>query len=357
MKPTPLTFLFLLVMSLALFSCHSDTNPPVAKGNRQVAIHITQAELNSYDTEFQRAKNTGMQVVPITLPWTFIENNGKFDFSLVDIINSYYPPTGVKVSLNITPIYAVSLALPSDIQTLALNDQIVINRFHRLLDSVKKHLPNALINNFVVGLEVDNYLNNHSSQWTAYKSFYDSARTYIKKQWGSSMPVGVETTWISATIASKNQIIDLNEHSDMMVLSYYPENTDFTVRPPTDVHSDIETLMSYYPSMPIFIIECGYQTSADCNSSDAKQQQFIHEMFSLWDAHPTRINFMGFLWLTDLSSAQVDKLVSDYQASGLPSLNAFRGYLQTTGLRTYSGNGTDKAGFTQLKTELQSRGW
>jgi hypothetical protein len=80
-------------------------------------------------------------------------------------------------------------------------------------------------------------------------------------------------------------------------------------------------------------------------------------MFNLWDAHADNINFMGFLWLTDLPDSVVTNLVSDYGANTLPSLDAFKGYLQTTGLRTYPGTGTDKPGFTQLKKELSARGW
>ncbi len=171
------------------------------------------------------------------------------------------------------------------------------------------------------------------------------------------MKVGVETTWISATLASKTQIQKLNTHSDMMVLSYYPENTDFTVRPPNTVHADIETIIGLYPAIPVFIVECGYQTSALCNSSEAMQQQFITEMFKLWDDHIDAINFIGFLWLTDLSDAVASDLVSSYGAANLAALKAFKGYLQTTGLRTYTGTGTDKPGFTQLRKELGARGW
>ncbi|MBS1509132.1 MAG: hypothetical protein JSS79_21010 [Bacteroidetes bacterium] len=346
------SFIFLLA------SCSkNEATPPKNKGARQVAVHITQAEGNSYDTEFNRVKSLGIDVVPFTIPWTMLETGSGFDFSILDIINYYYPAHSTKVSINLTPIYAVSRALPSDLQAKAFNDPLVIARFKTLIDSVHKRLAQASINNFVLGLEVDNYLNNHQAEWSAYKAFYDSAGAYIKKRWGAAMPVGVETTWSSAAYNSKENIISLNQHSDMMVLSYYPNQSDFTVKPPTAVHADVEAIIALYPSMPVFIIETGYQTSASCNSSDEMQKQFIIEMFKLWDLHSDKINFIGFLWLTDLSDQVVAQYVTDYNASGFPSLNAFKGYLQTTGLRTYAGGGTDKPAFTQLKSELASRGW
>ena len=345
-------------MLLVAAGCAPSSNPPVIpKGTRQVAIHITQAESNSYDTEFQRVKTLGVDVVPITLPWNVLETPTGFDFSLLAIINTYYPANHVKVSLNVTPVYEISSSMPTDLLSRRFNDPLVKTRFNALLDSIHQKLPAAQINNFILGLEVDNYLNGNPSAWADYQAFYDSARTHIRKIWGAAMKVGVETTFPSATGTSKAQILALNTHSDMMVLSYYPLNSDFTVRAPTDVHADVSAVISLYPSMPVFIVECGYPTSAACNSTEAQQQQFIIEMFKLWDAHANSLNFMGFLWLTDLSDAVANQYVSAYGGGNPGAQNAFRGYLQTTGLRTYTGNGSDKAGFTQLKKELAVRGW
>ncbi len=141
---------FVVIISFLCF-CSKDNNTPAfrPKGNRQVGIHITQAESNSYDTEFQRAKSLGMDVVPLTLPWNFIETNSGFDFSLLTTINYYYPLNNTKVSLNITPIYEVSTALPSDLQSKSFDDPVVIKRFKALLDSIHKKLPAAQINNFI----------------------------------------------------------------------------------------------------------------------------------------------------------------------------------------------------------------
>jgi hypothetical protein len=353
------SLLHLLVAVTGILSgCKSNDVPAVKpKGNRQVAIHITQAESNSYDTEFSRVQDLGTDVIPLTLPWNTLETPSGFDFSVADIISVYYPPKNIKVSINLTPIYAISRAVPEDLQSLPWDDTLVISRFRAMLDSLHQILPATVINNFIVGVEVDVYLNNHPDEWNHYKTFYDSSRAHIKKLWGSGMPVGVETTWGSASLTAKDNIIGLNQYSDMMVLSYYPNQNDFTVKPPLTVHTDVETIIGIYPSIPVFIVECGYQTSALCNSSEELQRQFIVEMFKLWDDHANKISFMGFLWLTDLSDAVVNQDVVDYGATNLPSLNAFKGYLQTTGLRTYPGTGTDKPGFTQLKSELTSRGW
>jgi len=349
--------IWLLAFAGILAGCEEDQRQPVARGNRKAGIHITQAQNNSYAEEIDRVKELGAEVIPLTLPWTFMETGSGFDKTFPELINSYYPAQGFTVSLNITPIYAVSRSLPPDLIDKPFNDPMVITRFKALLDSLHKWMPDANINNFVLGLEVDNYLSSHPQEWLQYKALYDSGIVHVKKLWGASMPVGVETTWGYTVYTNKDEILELNENSDLMVLSYYPNESDFTVKAPSRVHEDIEMVLDLYPEIPTFIVETGYQTSTACNSSEEKQAQFIREMFALWDKHPERINFMGFLWLTDLSDQVTEQYVNDYGLTNFPHLEAFRGYLQTTGLRTWANNGTDKKGYAQLEQELQRRGW
>lgn len=85
--------------------------------------------------------------------------------------------------------------------------------------------------------------------------------------------------------------------------------------------------------------------------------QFIEEMFRLWDNNADKINFIGFLWLTDLSDTATEQYVIDYGMTGFPFLHEFIGYLQTLGLRTYIGTGSDKPAYLQLNRELKARGW
>lgn len=349
--------LFLLT-AVAWLSCgkHSSTPSPIPKGNRQAAIHITQAQNNSYDVEIARVQSLDIDIVPVTFAWNQVETDTGFDFSLVNLANSYYPGKNMAISLNLSPIYAISSALPSELQSRAFDDPIVISRFEAFLDSIHARLGATQINDVILGLEVDDYLSSHGSAWAAYNVLYDSALVHVKQLWGTDMRVGVETSWSAAVSTAKDSILRLNQQSDMMVLSYYPLQNNFTIRAPTVVQGDIANILGLYPNIPLFIVETGYQTSPVCNSSDELQRQFIANLFTTWDAYADRISFIGFLWLTDLSDSVVAQDVSAYGVSG-PYLNAFEAYLQTTGLRTYPGAGTDKPGFTQLKSELAVRGW
>ncbi len=82
-----------------------------------------------------------------------------------------------------------------------------------------------------------------------------------------------------------------------------------------------------------------------------KQSQFVREVFTAWDKHHTRIRFINFIWLHDISQAEVKSYAKYY---GLAS-KGFAEYLGTLGLRTHDGKA--KPAFTTLHNEAKARGW
>jgi hypothetical protein len=79
-------------------------------------------------------------------------------------------------------------------------------------------------------------------------------------------------------------------------------------------------------------------------SSDALQQQFVRDVFLVWDTYTADIPFLAFLRLHDL-------------AIPVSTTDKFSEFLRSLGLRSYSGSGTSKPGYCALKEETGSRGW
>jgi hypothetical protein len=135
------------------------------------------------------------------------------------------------------------------------------------------------------------------------------------------------------------------------MLTYYPLNADFSVREPQVVHEDFAKLVELFPSKPIYILEAGYPSSPLLGSSEAKQADFVQEIFKAWDTYIGHIKLLDFLWLHDIPPAVVEEL-GDYY--GLRD-ETFLAYLATLGLRTFEGQ--DKEAFRVLSLEAESRGW
>lgn len=137
-------------------------------------------------------------------------------------------------------------------------------------------------------------------------------------------------------------------------MTYYPLESNFTVKAPTAVTGDFDTLVTLYPdtTKPIFVVECGYPSSQSCNSSLQLQQSFIANVFSAWDLQYNHIRAITFFSTTDYSPEEVDTLVKYY---GLTNDTIFAGYLGSLGLQTYTLNGTSKPSYNELRCELNSR--
>ena len=167
------------------------------------------------------------------------------------------------------------------------------------------------------------------------------------------MKVGVSMMFGGLTGAPGKAAAAVQAQADVILVSYYPLTPGFQVRDPKVVHADFDVVCKLYPRRTIHFIEAGYPSGPKCNSSEAKQKQFIDEIFSAWDEHADQIHLVLFVWLTDVPASAVAGFTSYYGVKA----PAFAEYLATLGLRTNPGAGTDKPAFTALKQQAKARGW
>jgi hypothetical protein len=306
----------------------------------------------NYDSCFLLGKNLGMGSVGIFQNWTAIETTPfTYDFAIMDIANYYYPAYSMPVDLTITPIHTNNLEVPSDLTSMAFDDPIFINRFKTLLDSIKVHIPNVTLSSLVIGSEFDVYLGTDAALWMQYANFYNSVLSYAKTLW-PGLNVATELTFNGIT--SQNGFAQaLNTNSDFIGVSYYPLNSDFTVKPVSTIPVDFETLVGLYPSKPICFYQYGYPSGTVCNSSETLQARFITQTFATWDTYAANIRMIDFTWLHDLDTALVNYYGTYY---GLTD-TVFLEYLHTLGLRRWDANGTNKAAFEELQCQAKQRGY
>jgi len=147
----------------------------------------------------------------------------------------------------------------------------------------------------------------------------------------------------------------VNASRDIISVTYYPLNSDFTVDAPTVVSSDFATLVAIYPDtlIPIHFVECGYPTSTICNSSEVMQTDYYSNVFEAWDSQYDHIKYLSIFQSTDWSQDLVDTLVVFYGIND----PIFKEFLRTLGVRTWAGNGTDKLAYDRILCELDARNW
>ena len=325
----------------------------VPRGARSFGLAVGAAEDGDYDGAFGKAHAIGMDVTSLSLGWDDLEiSPGVFANPFLGIAEAYYPPSGTGVVLAICPIDTNVLRVPADLQGLAFDDPAVIARFDALMDWVFTQIPTLDVPVLSIGNEVDAWLGTDANLWTQYENFFTAVRAHIASV-RPGLPVGVKATWSGLTGFAKDFLDDLNAATDAVLVTYYPLQPDFSLLPTTRVADDVDELCALYPGREIQLLEYGAPSSALLGSSDFVQAAFVHALFVAWDAHAEQIPLVFFDWQTDVSPAALSQFEAYYGISD-PNFLAFLG---TLGLRTYTGSGSDKLGWTALATELAMRGW
>ena len=340
-----------LLVLTGLLLCACVTAAPVPIGARTLGLSVGPAKDGDYDRAFAAAQAAGVQSVTLSLDWSRLEPTlGRYDTALLSIADEFYPPQHTRVDLVLRPINTNRLEIPADLQDKAFDDPLVIARFERLLDEIFAHIPHLSLNSLTIGNEVDKYLSQRPSRWAQYGTFYRAVSAYARTK-RPNLRVGVAATFDGLTGKAKKPMQALNLASDLIAVTYYPLNPDFTVRPPSMIGPDFAHLCALYSGRPIAFLEAGCPSSPDDNSSPSLQAAFVHSLFTAWDAHASQIISVTFSWQTDISPAATVGFGQYYGVSTKP----FASFLASVGLRTYLGD--DKPAWSALKREAKERGW
>jgi hypothetical protein len=342
-----LLLLWSLILPTALHAA------PLPKGERTLGLSVGTAEDGDYPRALSDAQAAGVQSVTLSLDWSKLETTpGQYDTSLLKIADQFYPPHHVAVDLILRPINTNRAEMPSDLQGKLFDDPKLITRFERLLDAVFAQTHHLTLHSLIIGNEVDAYLGGDLTRWKQYTTFYRTVSAYAHTN-RPGLKIGVTATFDGLTGTARKPLQRLNAVSNVIAVTYYPLNSDFTVRAPTSPIQGFAQICKLYPGRPIALIEAGYPSSPECGSSEIKQATFVRSLFTAWDAHPLQIISITLSWETDISPAAVTA-ATQYYGIAAPAFGAFLGSI---GLRTYPESGHDKAAFAALKEEAHAHGW
>jgi hypothetical protein len=280
--------------------------------------------------------------------------------------NWYYANTtpASLVSLTVSPIDTVGVMLPGDLAGTPFDNATVITRFKKYVDWLATMLPGTTFTSIQIGNEMDvPAAAGTAAYWSQYKTFLHDVVPYVKSKF-PGVKVGFTVTAYGALGQGTNGatkqagILSLLEETDLIGITYYPitlnPDATFSHKNPSVVIGEIDDLVAAIPTKPIYIQEAGYSTSSACGGSEAAQADFVSSVFTAWDAHASRIPFISFLRINDLSNADATSTAAAY---GLPGNASFIAYLETLGLRSYAAPSSYKDSWSRLTAETAARGW
>lgn len=364
MRTKTLTLFTCIVAAFLVAGCCSATNGPkgtpvpatpipATADGRMLGVDLTLSSDNNFSIAYFIAKDAGLSVVQLTPGWDDIEPaKGEYRDPQDNLAaaKAFYTNQGIKVALSVSPLDTNVNRVPADLKGKPMNDREVIGRYNAMLDSVLSKLDGVTLQDVAIGNEVDISLGDNDSQWQQYTDFYNAALAHVKAS-HPGLKVGVKATFYGLTRDNVDRLKKLNENSDVILVTYYPLNPDFTVRDPSAVKGDFDKICALYPGKEIYFLELGYPSSQLLKSSDEKQAEFIRQTFAAWDEHKDQIKLVNFVYMHDIPQSSVDTMVRYY---GLNDPK-FAAYLGTLGLRT--SDGSDKPAWPALKEEAKARGF
>lgn len=324
---------------------------PVPKGDRLLGVDVNETPDANYQKAFTHAQELGMQFTELMLAWDELEPQpGKYDDTLLDIANEFYPSQDTQVALTIMPIDTVVNRVPIGLSSEHLDSDATIARFNALLTHVLERMSDVDILVLSIGNEVDAYLGDSDSSWAEYEAFFSETAAHARNV-RPGIKVGVKMQYVALVDDVVERGTSLNARADTVLATYYPLNPDFTVRPPWQVDEDIGRLVDIYPEDELMLLEFGYPTAQLLNSSEELQQDFIGHTFDMWDHYSLWLKAICFTSLYDRPAEEAQSLADYY---GYDDEN-FIAFLSMRGLAQV--DGTPKLGFETLDGLAGVRGW
>ncbi len=334
-------------------------DPFVNKGNRLIGMDILNPANNeTFMDGFNRAKKFGIEFTALHVPWTEIEKTPNV-FTDPDTafyhFNIFCSETKIKLSLTIRPIDLTGKTVPSDLVNTRFNSLEMKNRFKSLIDFICSLISPSNLTSIQIGNEIDGYdiSKENPEFWDDYTEFLKDIHTYVGEKY-PTLKIGFTCTLyglLSKRYKNSNIFESMSKSVDIVGITYYPINDDFTVKEPSVVYDDFKNITDKFPNKTIYIQEIGYPTSKICNSSDDKQAQFICDLFQAWDTHLNNIKLLNFVRLNDVSDSEAKDLAGPYGINN----NEFIEYLRTLGFSSYSGK--NKGAFLLTIEQATLRGW
>lgn len=345
------------ILIVFVFGCEEGS----VQGSRILGMDLKEIPSVAYDMAYDQAITMGVREVSISLDWALLEPSlGSYDNTLPEIIDTFYPNKIAGLTLILRPLDTAGPSVPSELTGLSYDDPVVISAFEKFLANLHAQLPTVNASGKIkwihVGNEIDAYLGDDAERWMQWQTFVQAAKLKINSLWGSDVDVSSIVQF--STFSDANILplyLRMVSDLDSAVITYYPLNVDFTMRPVSTVEKDFELMVNTIPGKSILIQECGYPSSSVNNSSETVQADFVSAVFAAWDTYMNSIQLIDFSWQYDLSPSAADQWVIDYGMSGSPNEEAFRAFLLTLGLGNF--DGTEKEAMQRLRDELQLRSW
>lgn len=294
---------------------------------------------------FDQSVQTGVTYISGAGKWTELEpGKGKYKLDSIDFQAHLAQSNRAKMSYTLRLIDTVHKAVPQDLMKKGWMDPEMRKRALRLIDELAPMLRDR-VQWFVFGNEIDGYFDRHPDEVGDFVRLYDLVAARLHK----AVPgIEVASSVQFGGIGKLNGPLQaLNDRCELLMLTYYPMNGDFTVQDPSAPLRDLPRMKAAANGRQVVLQEIGYPTGAANRSNEELQAEFFRNVFSEMRKEPQTFAAGNVFLLADLRDKVALDLASYY---GITGHKPFRTFLQTLGL--FDGNGRPKKSWSVFQSEL-----
>lgn len=339
------------------FVCKTDAIP---KGNRALGMDILDtAEAGTFDESLAAAQAMGVSFLDLHMDWITLEaapemivDPGETLATFRALLDAH---RGLKLSLTLRPLDLAGKRVPNDLETVRFNDPLMVSRFKTLIDFVLATVPPERLTSLQIGNEIDGYDSSSEGPefWSDYGAFLAAMNAHVDANY-PGLKVGFTGTYAmtQAPLKDSGVFTALADAVDVVGVTYYPNNADFTPKAPGVVEADFAQIVSAFEGHPVLVQEIGYHTPMNSAESEQAQAEFYCNTFKAWDAHP-EIQSMIVVRQHDTSQEDALALAKPY---GIDDAQ-FIEFLRSLGIRRVDGKGSDKPAAVVIREQARARGF
>ena len=331
----PLISLFILAVILLASGCEAKSYESTKVSHYPligVSTNLPEgAKPDRLGYEILDTRKYGVNFIYLSFKWSDVNNAAeKPNLDNYRKFLGALSPYGFQFLITIQTIDTNNKTLPTDLMNVPFDSPEMISRFDTLLNALVKIAPDN-VKWVSLGNEVDVYLRQHPDEINPFMKLMHHATNTLHRLM-PKLQVGVTCTDSGAS-EDPSLFDEINQYSDFISLTYYPLNSDFTVRPVSMIPADFQNMARLAGRKRIILQEAGYPASPLLNSSEEKQAEFVNSIFTCAKKYRRQLIGVNFFLLYDFGDTLTQGLLKYYRVPD----PRFRAYLATLGLHRADG--------------------
>lgn len=312
---------------------HVTLPTPVAPINGRLSMAInfpgdgSQLGTNGFRRTYATARDLGISLNTLYYMWSELETKqGSYSWNELDFTMQLLAEQRLRVSFILKIIDTSQLGTyPKDLRFRAFDEPTFVKRLTRFVEALLNRYPSQIAYLWI-GNEIDDYFFAHRSAIPAYENLLGQVVRSVRAK-HREVKVGAISTYHDAKMHDALDVIEqVGAAGDIVGFSLYPQAISGST--PTSTEAYVREMIAITKRMrkPFVITESAWSAEG-LRGSDARQVEYVHDLFRVYRLFRDQIDVLGLFVLYDFPAAVNQDLAAQAGIEGQDDFVRFTGSL------------------------------